>query len=264
MKKNRETNFDKKLEKELNLSVKNTFPSCDLKRKIGLEISNQENTKKRGEVKMKKSRIGVVLAAAVVLCVSVFAIGKYTGTISSSSSHYNYTSYEDTTKAEQKAGFEAIIPEKLGEYKFDGITMEKVADIDDSGNKFNNRKAIDVDYKNENGDVVILNIDKWPENYNVFEENEYQEIKEYNGVKFHYAKIESLFIASEDDMTPEEKQRSESDPFFNVGIGGPSQGREKSISNHLTFEIDGIGYSLMGFENVDANELFEMGQEFVK
>lgn len=264
MKKDWNQSFDNKLREELNKDVENTFPSDSLKDKIDSEIKNLDRNSGRGEFKMKKSKIGVVLAAAVVLCGGVFAIGKSTGIISSSSSFYNYTSYEDTTKAEKKAGFDAIIPEKLGEYKFDGITMEKVADVDDSGNEFNKRKAINVEYKNEKGDVVILDIDKWPEEYNVFDENEHQEIREYNGVKFYYAKIENLSLASEEDMTPEERERNENDPFFSVGIGGPSQKREVSISNHLTFEIDGIGYSLMGFENVDANELFEMGQEFVK
>lgn len=264
MKKNRKTDFDKKLREDLNLSVKNAFPSHDLKRKIDLEISNRENSKERGDIKMKKSKIGVVLAAAAVLCVSVFAIGKYTGTIASSSSNYNYTSYEDTVKAEDKAGFEAIIPENLGEYKFSGIRMVNVADIDDSNNEYNKRKSIDVDYKNENNDIVTLDIDKLPQDSEALSENEYQKIREYNGIKFNYFQLHNLFISSEDELTPEERERKENDPFFNVGIGGPSQEREESVSNHIIFDIDGVRYQILASENVYANELFEMGQEFVK
>lgn len=264
MKKDWNQSFDNKLRRELNKSVEDTFPSDNLKDKIDSEIKNLDRNSGRGEFKMKKSKIGVVLAAAVVLCGGVFAIGKYTGTIASSSSHYNYTSYEDTTKAEQKAGFDAIIPEKLGEYKFDGIRMIDLTDVDENNKEHNNRKSIGVDYKNENNDIVSLDIDKIPQDYEALNENEYQEIREYNKVKFYYAKIESLFIASEDDMTPEERERNENDPFFNVGIGGPSQEREESISNHITFDIDGVRYQIMAGENVGANELFEMGQEFVK
>ncbi|MGI5948697.1 hypothetical protein [Peptoniphilus sp.] len=264
MKKDWNQSFDNKLREELNRSVENTFPSDSLKDKIDSEIKNLDRNSGRGEFKMKKSKIGVVLAAAVVLCGGVFAIGKSTGIISSSSSFYNYTSYEDTTKAEKKAGFDAIIPEKLGEYKFDGIRIVDLADVDEDNNEQNKRKSVSVDYKNENNDIVTLDTDKLQQVHEELVENEYQEIREYNGVKFYYFQLHNLFLASEDDMTPEERERKENDPFFNVGIGGSSQEREECITNHIIFDIDGIRYEIMASEKVDANELFEMGQEFVK
>ncbi len=63
-------------------------------------------------------------------------------------------------KAEKKAGFDAYAPESLGDYKFDGIRMVDMADMDDTGAKLNKRKAIDVDYKNAEDDIVMLSIDK--------------------------------------------------------------------------------------------------------
>ena len=144
--------FDKYIKNELNKSVESSSPSDYLKNKIDLEINSQGE---KGEFKMKK-RFVLVAAAALVLSVGVFATGKITGTISSSTSFYNYTNYTDMAKAEKNAGFDAYAPESLGDYKFDGITMDNIADIDDAGSKLNKRKAIDVDYKNADVDIVML------------------------------------------------------------------------------------------------------------
>ena len=105
--------FDKYIKNELNKSVEDSSPSDYLKNKIDLEINSQGE---KGEFKMKK-RFVLVAAAALVLSVGVFAAGKITGTISSSSSQYNYTNYTDMAKAEKKAGFDVEAPESLGEYK---------------------------------------------------------------------------------------------------------------------------------------------------
>lgn len=264
MKKDWKNDFDKNIKKDLNSSVKNAFPSCDLKRKIDLEISNQENTKERGDIKMKKSRIGVVLAAAAILCGGVFAYGKYKGTISSSSSVYDYTAYEDTVKAEDKVGFDAVIPENLGDYKFDGISIGEVSDIDENNETYNERNSLNVIYKNADKKMIFMDVDKLPKDAEPIDKEFYKEIREYDGVNFYYTQIENLFVSSENDLTPEEKERSESDPFFNVGIGGPKQEREEKTDNHLTFELNGIRYSLLAGTDVSSDELFEMGQEFVK
>ena len=105
-------NFDEYIKKELNKSVENSAPSAYLKNKIDLEI---KSTEEKGEFKMKKKFI-FVAALALVLSVGVFAAGKITGTIASSSSQYNYTNYTDMAKAEKKAGFDVYAPENLGEY----------------------------------------------------------------------------------------------------------------------------------------------------
>ena len=153
-------NFDEYIKDRLEKSVENSAPSAYIKNKIDLEINSHGE---KGEFKMKK-RFVLVAAAALVLSVGVFAAGKITGTISSSTSYYNYTNYTDLAKAEKKAGFDAYAPESLGDYKFDGITMDNIADVDDAGTKLNKRKAIDVDYKNDAGDIVMLSIDKRPDN----------------------------------------------------------------------------------------------------
>lgn len=255
--------YEKKIKDELKQSVENTFPSEYLKNKIDLEISNIE--KPKGEFKMKKRKLAIIAVAAALLSVGVFAVGRITGSIASSTSHYNYTTYEDVEKAEEKVGFDAIIPEELkGGYEFDGIYMVDVADLDDEHNEFNKRKTIDVTYKNENNDKISLTADKVPETSFKIEEEEHQEIRTIDDTKYYYTQLESLFLANEDEMTPEEKERNENDPFFNVGIGGEGTERETSISNHLSFEYDGIVYMLMADENMDKELLFEIGQEILE
>lgn len=248
-------NFDKYIKNELNKSVENSSPSDYIKNKIDLEISSKEE---KGEFKMKK-RFVLVAAAALVLSAGVFAAGKITGTISSSSSHYNYTNYTDMAKAEKKAGFDAYAPENLGDYKFDGITMENIADIDDAGTKLNKRKAIDVDYKNADGDIVMLSIDK--SSYNTNKES-YHEMRDIKGVPVYYSRLESVFLPDEKDATKEELERSEKDPFFNLAIG--SDKREEDASKHLIFDYKGIQYALMAGDDMDVNEFYKMAEEIIK
>ena len=190
-------NFDEFIKKELNKSVENSAPSAYLKNKIDLEIKSREG---KGEFKMKKKFV-LVAAAALVLSVGVFAAGKITGTISSSTSYYNYTNYTDMAKAEKKAGFDVEAPEILGEYNFDGITMVNMEDMDDSGAKINKRKAIDVNYKNDVGDRVLLSIDKHPDNTKSVDEQFYHEMREINGEKVYYSRMESVFLPDEKDAT---------------------------------------------------------------
>lgn len=247
--------FDKYIKNELNKSVEDSSPSDYLKNKIDLEINSQGE---KGEFKMKK-RFVLVAAAALVLSVGVFAAGKITGTIGYSTSFYNYTNYADMAKAEKKAGFEAYAPESLGDYKFDGITMDNIADIDDTGAKLNKRKAIDVDYKNADGDIVMLSIDKCPYNTN---KESYHEMRDIKGVPVYYSRLESVFLPDEKDATEEELERSKRDPFFNLAIG--SDKREEDASKHLIFDYKGIQYSLMAGDDMDVNEFYKMAEEIIK
>lgn len=250
--------FDKYIKNELNKSVEDSSPSDYLKNKIDLEINSQVE---KGEFKMKK-RFVLVAAAALVLSVGVFAAGKITGTISSSSSQYNYTKYTDIAKAEKKAGFDVEAPESLGDYKFDGITMVNMADMDDTGAKINKRKAIRVTYKNEADDKVILSIDKYPESSVPTSEQAHQEMREIKGVPVYYSRLESVFLPDEKYATEEELERSKKDPFFNLGIG--SAKREESASKHLVFDYKGIQYALMAGDDMDVNEFYKMAEEIIK
>ena len=251
-------NFDEYIKKKKKKSVENSAPSAYLKNKIDLEI---KSTEEKGEFKMKK-RFVLVAAAALVLSVGVFAAGKITGTISSSTSYYNYTTYTDLAKAEKKAGFDVEAPESLGDYKFDGITMDNIADIDDAGAKLNKRKAIDVDYKNADGDIVMLSIDKRPDNIKTVDEEFYHEMRDIKGVPVYYSRLESVVLPDEKDATKEELEISKNDPFFNLAIG--SDKREESTSKHLIFDYKGVQYALMAGDDMDINEFYRMAEEIIK
>ena len=250
--------FDKYIKNELNKSVEDSSPSDYLKNKIDLEINSQGE---KGEFKMKK-RFVLVAAAALVLSVGVFAAGKITGTLASSTSFYNYTNYTDMAKAEKKAGFETYAPESLGDYKFDGIRMVDMADVDDTGAKLNKRKAIDVNYKNDAGDRVSLSIDKYPDSSTPLAEQPYQEMRDFKGVQVYYWRLESVFLPDEKDATKEELERSEKDPFFNLAIG--SAKREEDSSKHLIFDYKGVQYELMAGDDMDVNEFYDMAEEIIK
>ena len=262
-------NFDEFIKKELNKSVENSAPSAYLKNKIDLEIKSREG---KGEFKMKKKFI-FVAALALVLSVGVFAAGKITGTISSSSNKYDYTVYTDLAKAEKKAGLEVYAPENLGDYKFDGITIIDTADVDESGAKLNKRKAMDVNYKKQIGEDaynITLYIDRIVEGHDPISSAPYKEMRTIKGVDFYYSVYDNLFVGSKEDLSPADKERFENDPFFNVGIGGgKGSDRSEAVSTYLIFEYNGLQYFLynMNFKDkkeIDPDEFFQMGASLIK
>lgn len=261
-------NFDEFIKKELNKSVENSAPSAYLKNKIDLEIKSREE---KGEFRMKK-RFVLVAVFALVLSLGVYAAGKITGTISSSSNKYDYTVYTDLAKAEKKAGLEVYAPENLGDYKFDGITIINTADVDETGAKLNKRKTIDVNYKKQRGedsDHITLAIDRIVEGHDPISSAPYKEMRTINGVDFYYSVYDNLFVGSKEDLSPADKERFEKDPFFNVGIGGKGSDRTEAVSTYLIFEYKGNQYLLhnMNFRDkkaIDPDEYFQMGESIIK
>lgn len=262
-------NFDEYIKDKLNKSVENSAPSAYLKNKIDLEIKSREG---KGEFKMKKKFI-FVAALALVLSVGVFAAGKITGTISSSSEKYDYTKYTDLAKAEKKAGLEAYAPENLGDYKFDGITIIDTADVDENNNKINKRKKFALAYKKQRGedsDYITLDIDRIVEGHDPISSLPYKEMRTIKGVDFYYSVYDNLFVGSKEDLSPADKERFENDPFFNIGIGGgKGSDRSEAVSTYLIFEYKGNQYLLhnMNFRDkkpIDPDEYFQMGESIIK
>ena len=264
-------NFDEYIKDKLEKSVENSAPSAYLKNKIDLEIKSREG---KGEFKMKKKFV-LVAVFALVLSLGVYAAGKITGTISSSSEKYDYTKYTDLAKAEKKVGFEAYAPENLGDYKFDGITIIDTADVDENNNKINKRKKFVVDYKKQRGedaDHINLDIDRIVEGHDPISSAPYKEMRTIKGVDFYYSVYNNLFVGSKEDLSPADKERFEKDPFFNVGFGedGEDGGdRTEAVSTSLIFEYKGLQYFLynMNFKDkkaIDPDEFFQMGASLIK
>ena len=104
--------FEDELKKQINSSVDEVFPSDFVKNKIDLQIINLE--RERGGFMMKRMK-KLKLAPTLVICILVggvgaYAIGTITGTISSSTSYYNYTKYEDIKKLKRKQDLKQLSP----------------------------------------------------------------------------------------------------------------------------------------------------------
>lgn len=264
MNKNKNQEFDQQIKDQIHSSVKTKYPSDDTKSHIDSKIEKIQMEQGGFEMKtFSKMRLATVLAICIAfLGVGTYAIGTITGTISSSPSHYNYTKYEDVKKAQKKAGFEGVIPERLAHgFTFDGVRLGDTADIDDEGNKLHARKTIEVTYKNDQGQSVELNLDKASTDQTLLEES-YQEKMEINGHKFYFTQLESLFVADESQLLPQDKARMEQDPFFNVAYGGEGKERSTMVSQHLQFEDQGIQYRLFTPDSISSDTLFDIGAEF--
>lgn len=255
--------FEKNLRDQLKNSTDHIFPSDYAKNKIDLEIKDLE--KNRGGIFMKLSK-KIKLATALVLSLAfvgagVYAVGNLTGTISHSPSTYTYTNYQDKDKALKEVGFEASIPQAISSYTFDGITVSHTADVDDEGRTFNQRKDLDITYKNEDGKVLDLFIDKRGPGSSRIGEEAYQVTKDINGRTFYYSQLESVFLSDPSQASPEELKRAEEDPFFNLSYGGAILERTESLTSHLSVEDEGVTYSFMVEGNLAPDQFFLLAQD---
>ena len=263
MRKHWNPEYDKKIKNQIKMSMEDAFPSDYVKNKIDLKIQKLE--KNPGGYRMKNlKKVKLVTAATVCLAflgVGAYAAGSFKGSIGSVDKRQAYTEYTDLSKVKKEAGFEAKLPETLPSgFNFDSFLVGDTADLDDEGNQLNKRKNIMVTYKNEQDTTLTLFADK--KAYSTLADENHMETREIRGNTFYYTELENLCVSDESQVTAEEFERSEKDPFFNLVHVGEGMEREESISRHLSFEKDGITYQIMTDDSIDSETLFQMGQAF--
>ncbi|NLM06586.1 MAG: hypothetical protein GX219_06680 [Tissierellia bacterium] len=263
MKSNFDDNFEDRIRKGIDISVNNIFPSEFVKDKIDLEIKKHRNSL-RGGYKMKRTSKILAICAGIILLfgVGVYAVSSLSSTIGTVDNSKLKTSYEDVVDLKKEADLnDAVIPQSLaGDYDFANINMGAVHDVDESGEEVNARNDLIVEYKTRSGKVVYLTIEKYFEGSLNLSNDEYTEVVKVDGRTFYYTKLENLLLGSEDQLTEEEDERRETDPFFNVAFTGKDGERDSEVSQHLTLVDGSIIYSFIADESLSQEEFFNIGK----
>ena len=78
----------------------------------------------------------------------------------------------------------------------------------------------------------------------------------------YYDSVEHLFVPANHELSAEEIQREREDPHFTIAYGSDTV--TTSFSKDVAFNKDGVQYLLLTFDDVNAEELFEMAEEILE
>lgn len=234
---------------------------------------NNSDKKLSGDNQMKKWSLPKV-AAATALCFllgggAVLAAGKISGSIVSIRASGDYWGYRDLGKAEEQAGLQFYAPEFFSNgYAMESISLTDISDVDADGQKRNPRKGMTLVYQKDTGknqNVAKINLDV--SGVQDSSEDSTQEIcedsREVDGVTLYYMEAEYLFVPPDYEPTKEEKEREQSDPNFHISYG--SDEKQTSIYRGVSFQKDGLQYTLFGMDTgLTGQELLDMAEEIVR
>lgn len=260
---------DEKISMELDKITRDVYPSDFCRKKIHNHIGRTEVETMRIKKRIRKAAV-LKAAAIVAACVMVsggaaYAAGNIVGTSSSSSAGIDYKNYSDVATAEQKAGYQANIPENFQNgYQFAGLTMSDVSDNDEDGNKLNQRKGLDIDYAKAGQDNVMLDISPVSlQQDDASAAANATKTRQVGDITLCYDKTEYMFVPADYKPTDAELNREKTDPHFTISYG--SDKVEHQIMANVSFTMNGLSYCMlvMNADTITAEDMLDMGAEIV-
>lgn len=263
--------FNKKLDKEiqnaLNTHVNELHIDTNVKNKIDAVLFNQntnQNITNLEEFKMKKFNLKkVILIGAACMALSATALiagGQIVGYSSSSSPLNAVKEFSKLEKLEQKLGYDVHVVEEVAYgYKFDSMQVVNVKGRDADGNVMETYPTLDVDYKNEAGDRLHLDIDQ----INVGAERRTPDQTLQVGDTTLYYNIDTYkFVPPNYELTEEDKANLEK-PNYEISYG--SQEVEMKMMSHVVWEKDGVNYGLLGIDTpLTADQMLQIASEMLQ
>ena len=194
---------------------------------------------------------------------TVFATSKIVMYTSSSNSYYDYSSVVEMNNAisDRQENVDVKMPEfpdSLGGYSFDGGNTVYVAGKDDAGNTLGKWDDLCAAYKNEDGDIVYINL-----SYNLSDDEDRTptETRTLDGITVNFNYDEYLILPDEKEpLEASVLKRKENDDHFFVSYGGE---KETFFFSNASFIKDGVRYLIFTNDNVSADDLFDMAEELI-
>lgn len=233
-------------------------PPTDLKQRIDARLARQKK-----EVitmrKMSMKKVAIVAAAACVLTGTVcMAGGKIAGYVGGTRLNTQTTEFSDIAKLEKKLDLDVNAPESFDNgYAFANASVADFDALDESGNKVGSIEELDIYYTK--GDRRLnYSIEKGAEEYTEQELARMQVI-EQDGVTYHYAKDQYLFLPPDAQPTEEELAAQEAGT---LAISYGSDEREEKNYVYLRWSTGGQKYMLAGFDlDLDAQDMVAMAMQ---
>jgi hypothetical protein len=248
----------------------NAFPDTpeSFKNKVSAALNSlpdkKENDKmgngkiyKKGSIKKK---IIVGLVATMVIGTTVFAAGKVSSIISSSSSTPTYTTIPTAEQVKKDLKFNSKLVNKFGNgYTFVNGVIVNNKGTDDKGNFAGKTKSLDFTYAKGNDELSL-----YMENGRLGERSKGETaIANYNGIDLYYYSYTSKFVPADYKMTEQDKKDKLSGKYV-FSYGSDSDKEKISQVQYLNWMQGGISYSFLGSDsNVSKDELVKMAQQVI-
>lgn len=227
-------------------------------------LLSQNQVLNRKDKAMKKWTVKNAAAVAAVCVmitgITVFAAARISYYTAFSRSEYDYKTAAEMNKQNHK-NYPAL-PEALGdEFRFSGgkVVHIHTEGKDDSGSTVGKWEDLSAQYSGPSGNTIILSLTTNPD---AGEIREATEVKTIAGTRVRYDRDEYLVLPDENyELDEEMRNRLEKDEHFFVSYGSEKQ--ETVIYQFISFEKDGITYTLYTSSSIDSEILFRMAAELI-
>lgn len=200
----------------------------------------------------------IAAAAAVLICGSAIAANSIiTGTIGGSSIIPTYEQIPDTDTVFRDFGFDMNIPDSFENgYEFIFANKGDVADINDSGEKINQRNQLDCQYEKD-GEKITLSA------YNAAFAGDAEGVpaEEYKGIELMFSSHAYKFVPGDYELTEQDKEDEASGKYiFSYG----SDDIEITQFSYLSWEQNGVAYSLYAHDtDLTQEEMCRMAEKVI-
>ncbi len=229
-------------------------------RKIHGEIHGTEE--RRRIMKFSKKKMVVLAAAALMVfgSVSAVAAGKIVGLQSyRGQEHRLRTAEEAEKKAGQMFGADVVIPQQLDEELiFHSAYKTEVEAIDESGCVAGTYPEIGISYGTSEG--VTLSIRPTELLGVQLEETEADRQEVYDGIELQMNEDQYLFLPPDAEPSAEDKKLNE-EGKLSISYGSDEPERRTFAS--VSWDMDGVNYSLFAFDAYGADELLQMAKVYL-
>lgn len=220
--------IDEIIKEELELRADQFVFPDDMTERISLRLNDDQKENEFKMIKVKKKKMVLLVACAVLVlgCVSM-AAGKVAGISSSSRSIPTYTKYEDLSKAENKIGVASYAPENFDNgFVFTGIYDSHEKRLDEQDQALAEYDALEIEYKKDK-ERVLLEVDPYDWSNDCEEDSiEKLVINDRTCYIYEYA---NLFVPPNYEPTEEELTAME-EGRLNIGYGADEISTSTSIS----------------------------------
>ena len=222
-----------------------------------LKLEEAEPMKKRN---WKKT---AVMAAAICVLGSMTAValGKTVSITGSSSRENRITSYAEAEEKQESLDDDVKMLEKFSNgYAFkEAVPMEETG-TDKDGNVTAKETSLNIVYSKDGAEDIYAHSSRL--NLGITENPDAVRTLE-DGTELVYTNIVNKFVPNGYEITEEEKKLQE-DGKLNIGFKGEGGEIEIRKSSHVMWVQDEILYSLMIFDDMEADEMLNMAQELAE
>ena len=219
---------------------------------------------KENQTMKNKKRIRYFFLAAALICllsITVYAVEQLNIHSYLSGSSKIYQKYSDMNRAFKQAGFQATIPEALGNgFQFQSAEVQEVEAMDENDKLVMTLQELVAYYRNGQGQNLVLramlNLEELPK-----DDRTPTSAKTMKGVELSFYRDAYKFVPENYQPSEEEKEWA-NQPGHYISYGADEV--QEQIVSFLVWTENDIRYSLLDWNVLEPDVLFAMAEEMIQ